>query len=122
MALPAGTGSGDAVFWTETSALCTTGVLMVDELLARLGSGVVEVTLAVLVTEPVVLGSVTTSADTVKVAPAGMVPRSQVPTPAIRLQDPPVVEASMIVTPAGMGSVKVTPWASDGPALWMMTV
>ena len=66
-----------------------TGVTTVSVLFERSGSGVVEATVAVLVTVPLAEGSTVTLMVTVALAPAGRAPRLQVTVPAAWVQGLP---------------------------------
>jgi translation elongation factor EF-1beta len=88
--------------------------VVVEKLLARFGSGVVEETVAVLTTVPVAFGLVTMSL-TVAVPPAAIVPTGQL-TVLVPEQDPCEGVADTNVVPAGRMSLTVTPAAGLGPA------
>jgi len=88
--------------------------VVVEVLLARFGSGVVEETVAVLETVPGVLGLLTTS--TTEATPlASTVPREQL-TVLVPEQDPCDGVAETNVAPAGRVSLRVTLAARLGPA------
>src|SRR5438093_6418983 len=95
----------DAVLLTERSALGVTVVSWMEELLTGLGSSFVEVTIAVFVFVPGVVGL--TTMVTVAEVLAFMVPRlhTTVPVPE---QLPFVVLEDTNVSPAGRPSVTVT--------------
>ena len=102
------------------SASGSTGVVTAEELLVRSGSGVGEVTLASLVTVPVVDAFTVTWMYTLAPAPARTVPRSHVTVPAALVQGPPCVGvAPTKVTLSGRVSVTTTDLASEGP--WLTT-
>ena len=106
------------VLVSEMSASVTTGSAAVAVLLARLGSGVVLVTVAVLLklVPGANVGSSLTSTSMVAVSPAGTVPRVQV-TRAVPVHDPWVGLAETSATTGGRGSLTTTSDASDGPLL-----
>ena len=85
---PATTGFGDAVLMMARSASGSTGVVTAEELLVRSGSCVVESTVAVLVTVPVVDAFTVTWMYTLAAAPARKVPRSHVTVAAALVQGP----------------------------------
>ena len=85
---PATTVPGDAVLTMARSASGSTAVVTVAELLARCGSGVGEVTLAVLVTVAVVDAFTLTWMYALAAAPARKVPRSHVTVGAALVQGP----------------------------------
>ena len=93
------------------SALCTTGVLVVDESLPAAGSLTAEDTDAVLTTgPPPEYDAGTRYVDViVRVAPAGTV-RSEHGNAVVQS---PVLPTKL--TPAGVGSATTTDVASDGP-------
>jgi hypothetical protein len=114
------TGTGNAVLTIERSASGSTRPVTVDELLVLSGSGVGEVTVAVLVTVPVVEDFTVTWTSTLAVAPATKVPRSHVTVAAALVQGPPWDGVALTkVTLSGRGSVTVTDLASEGP--WLTT-
>jgi hypothetical protein len=89
--------------------------LVVEVLLARFGSGVVEETVPVLEIVPDVLGLLTTS--TIVATPlASTVPREQLPLVLVPEQDPCDAVTETIVAPAGTVSLAVTFAARPGPA------
>ena len=85
------TGCRNAVLMMARLASGSTGVVTVEELLARSGSGVGEVTLASLVTVPVVDAFTVTWTYTLAPAPARTVPMSHVTVAAAVVQGPPCV-------------------------------
>ena len=93
------------------------GVIVVAaeaELLAVLGSAVVALTLAVLVTVPAVVGAVALMVM-VALLPEARVPTLQVTVPELLAQVPCVELAETKVSPEGRVSVTVTPEAGLGP-------
>ena len=91
-----------------------TVVLLVAELFSAFGSGVVEVTLAALVSVPDVVA--VTTRVIVALAALFIVPSVQV-TVAVPLQVPTEVTADTNVAPVGNASVIVTALAASGPLL-----
>ena len=85
-----------------------------------LGSVALELTCALLVIEPALRGLMWTV--TVAPAPFAMVPSAQVTVPADCVQLPWVGVADSYVTPPGSVSVRLTPVALEGPALWTESV
>jgi hypothetical protein len=108
------TGSGESVFVIERSAPLTTVVVVVAVLLAALGSVVTDETVAVFVTVPLAEDDTPTTMSIVALAPPGKIPSAQV-TVVVPEQDPVLGVAETSVTPAGKGSVTVTPLVVDGP-------
>jgi hypothetical protein len=89
--------------------------LVVEVLLARFGSGVVEETVPVLEIGPDVLGPLTMS--TIVATPlAGKEPREQLPVGPMRVQVPCDDVAETIVVPDGTVSLAITFAAGLGPA------
>src|ERR1700730_711801 len=88
----------------------------VEELLVRLGSEVVELTVAVLLDRELALNVVAlTLMVMMAVLPTLKLPRSHVTVPAAKTQEPWLVNAEVNVTSPGSGSVTVTPCATAGP-------
>src|SRR5579872_501104 len=97
-----------------------------DELLARLGSDVVAVTLAVLLMVELLASLELAFTTTVKVA---LAPAAKLPMLPLRVPVPPTGGLAKVkvgpvfcasdtkVVPAGTASVRLTDWASDGPPL-----
>src|ERR1700719_4431100 len=121
--LPSCTGFGETDPTISRSATLMTLVLSETLLLAGLGSGVVELTVALLV----MMAELTNILDkkscgmftlttTVLVAPAVTVPRLQVRIVV------PVHGPEAKTTPVGKVSLMDTLLASDGPALWTLMV
>ena len=110
---PAITGSGESVFTMERSADVFTVVPWVAELFPGVGSVVDELTIAVLDTFVVRLGSTWTTSVRVSDAPLAIVPRFHVTVPAESVP-PPVAETNEV--PAGIGSETTTDPADDGPS------
>jgi hypothetical protein len=102
----------DFAMASTASAPPPTVVVVVKELLSAFGSGVVEVTLAVFMSDPEVV-AVTTS-EIVAVAALFIVPSVQV-TVVVPLQVPTVGVADTNVAPVGSASVIVTAFAANGP-------
>jgi hypothetical protein len=98
-----------------TLAGAVTVEVVVEVLLVRFGSVVVEETVAVLETVPAELGLTTTSVIVAE-PPEAIVPREQVTVP-VPEQDPTDGVTDTNVVPAGRLSVTVTPAAELGPAL-----
>jgi hypothetical protein len=96
------------------AAPCVAVEAVVEELFDVTGSGVVESTVAVLVSEPAEPGLITTI-TTVAVPPLAMVLREQ-ETVLVPEQDPCDGVAETNVVPAGKTSLTVTPAAELGPA------
>jgi hypothetical protein len=94
-----------------------TAVVAVAVLVAGSASGSAAAAVAVLTTVPAPV-ALTTSC-TVAVAPAARLPSAQL-TGFRPLQPPWLAVAETSVTPAGSGSVTVTPVAAPGP--WLVTV
>src|ERR687888_132839 len=118
MLLPASTGSGESDLVTDRSAEVLTFVVSVAELLPGVGSETFEVTLTVLVMSAVREESTLTTKVTCAEPPEAIVPRDQVTVPAVFVP-PPVAETKLV--PAGIGSDRLTPVASDGPALFTVS-
>src|SRR2546426_785365 len=89
-------------------------------LLARFRSASLPETVAVLLAGPgsVRITTIVTLAD----APTARLPTAQVTMPDAWVQAPWVEDAEKKVTPAGSGSVTVTPVAGPGPALATLIV
>ena len=113
---PAFTGSRESLLTIDKSATGVTVVFSVSVLLAGFGSETGELTLAVSIIVPLVVGAVTVMVIA-GAAPKAKLARVQVTTPAAWLQLQPEPEALMNVTPAGKVSVTVTEVAVLGPAL-----
>jgi hypothetical protein len=94
-------------------------VVAVAVLLVRFGSGVADVTVALLVSVPVAVA--VTTRVIVAVAALFIVPRAHV-TVVVPLHDPTVVADETNVAPAGNASVKVTAVAANGPLLTTVAV
>jgi hypothetical protein len=99
---------------TASEGVAVTVKVVVEVLLARFGSGVVEATVAVLTTVPDALGLLTMS-WTVATPSAGIVPREQL-TVLVPEQDPCDGAAETNVAPDGRASLTVTLAARLGPA------
>src|SRR2546430_48754 len=114
------TGSGESSFVIPRSATVLTVVLNVAVLLVLLGSVVVALTFAVSLRTVLLatLGLIIATMVTVRVAPAAKVPIGSVkdvPEPVPSLDETKV-------SPAGSVSDRLTPWASEGPALVKVSV
>src|SRR5205823_14862340 len=99
----------------DRSAVETTVVVAVAELLPVLGSEVTADTLAVFVSVPLVDGETLTTMLIVALAFPGKIPRLHV-TVVVPEQDPLLGVADTNVTPAGSVSVTLTPLVVEGPA------
>jgi hypothetical protein len=99
---------------TASEGVAVTVKVVVEVLLARFGSGVVEATVAVLTTVPDALGLLTMS-WTVATPLASIVPREQL-TVLVPEQDPCDGAAETNVAPDGRASLTVTLAARLGPA------
>src|SRR6478735_1766823 len=98
---PGTAGSGATVFTMESPALLLTGVLVVAVLFALSGSGVSDVTVAVLMTAgPAKSGTTVAVTVIVTVAPTARSPSEHVPP----VQEPTPDVADSPVTPTGAGS------------------
>jgi hypothetical protein len=91
--------------------------LRIEVLFAAAGSGVVDDTVAPLMTEPVTVAAMATTMSTLVSAPFASGPLVHV-TVVVPVHVQPAVGDDTNVRPAGNGSVTVTLAASDGPALW----
>src|SRR6478672_3796319 len=96
----------------ERSARVATAVPSMAEWSPRVGSVVVEDTVAVLDRAAVRDGSTFTTRLSVTVAPGFMSPRVQFTVPAVFV---PPLSAETKLVPAGTGSATVTLRATDGP-------
>jgi hypothetical protein len=112
--LPTATGSGASVFVIDRSACAVTVVDADALLLPGTGSVTPLVTLAVLFNVPPVVG--VTTMVTVALAPFPRTPMEQI-TVLVPLQLPWLGVADTYVTPAGNGSLTLTPVALFGPKL-----
>ena len=122
--LPAAVTVAGPVLVTSRSADAVTVVSTVSVLLVGSGSDVVDVIVAVLVSDAAWLGAVTTRVNVVA-APAFQVALVHVTeTLPVLLQVQPPLDALTLtkVTPAGRVSVTVTFAASEGPLLAAPTV
>jgi hypothetical protein len=99
---------------TASEGVAVTVKVVVEVLLARFGSGVVEATVAVLTTVPDALGLLTMS-WTVATPSASRVPREQL-TVLVPEQDPCDGATETNVAPDGRASLTVTLAARLGPA------
>src|SRR3989442_1667601 len=90
-------------------------------LLAGFGAGSLPLTVAVLVMVPAVAGAGGLM-GIVALAPEARLPTEQVTVPDALVQVPWLALAETKVTPAGSGSVTVTPVAGDGPLFLATTV
>ena len=97
------------------SASWVTGVVTVEVLLVKLGSGWLPLIVAVLVRVPVTDEATSTSTVVVAVPPLAMLPSVTVRVSLAKLVVPWLVVAETKVSPAGSVSVTVTPVALDGP-------
>src|SRR5256885_11368529 len=106
--------SGEPVFVIERSAPLTMVVVAVAVLFVRLGSAVTAETEAVFVRVPLAAGETVTTMSIVALAPPGKIPSAQLIV-AVPEPDPVLGVADTSLTPAGRGSVTVTPLVVDGP-------
>ena len=116
------------VLATLRSVTVVMGSVTEGELLSSDGSVVVGATVAValLVIDPVKLGSIVPVMDTMTVPPTGIVASALTfpePVAGAHVAPPAVVHVQVGVrTLAGMRSAMVTPAATDGPALLAVSV
>ena len=102
----------------ETSALVATCTVAVSVLLARLGSGVAELTWATSVSGPKARPEARATVTVMlAVAGAAMVPRLHKTWPVPGVHDPTEGLADTRVVPVGSESVTAVDTAGDGPAL-----
>ena len=104
---------------TERSASTTAGVIgisTVEVLLSGSGSGVGELTIAVLVRNPVAVGLTIPLMIRVMTSPGSTVPKSRRPVHGSKLI-PPSIEYSGFKIAVGILSIRVTLCEADGPAL-----
>ncbi len=113
---PGAAAAGDADFVNVTSAAVATGAVSVAASLARSGSGVAEVTVAVFERAPVKeASSVPETVIVTGVVPGSSAPRSQVTTPDRSVHVPAEVVAIGLRTAGLTGSVTTVSRAVEGP-------
>ena len=99
---------------TDRSAVETTVVVAVAELLAAFGSDVAADTLAVFVNVPTVVAATFTTMSIVADAPRGKIPTSHAIV-VVPEHEPVFGVADTSVTPGGRVSTTLTPLVVDGP-------